>query len=516
MKKPIPGTILSVFITMSCLILFFAACRKDIVTNEKNAGVNELGIQEAKDYFYSSVLKKSGDKATSSTINTDEIPNALWDIARKKGTGVRVPLNFDSKLCYKIEGTTKTYSFNELTYLFLYKNEEGKMEVEKVTTIPDKEWVNNTSKDKKFTGLVTVEDWSGNLKQVFKYKDGRYRKLINQNGNNTTKTSTNKTEVNGSNGFNCTYIPGGYACIGAGGYDTCTPRPGRTVCGSQSGGEDEEYQDPKVDNKCTGCPGDSYVEPPVDYDKPSIEIIRDTLLKAKYPCVGKTILDGLEKNQLYNKMVEPFLQKGWRPNLTWSVSSQPWGGSTGSGTFSGAYTTVSDGSTKGMSSDIMLNSNMLENASKLLISAVAIHETYHAYVNFMFVNENQPDLVDKTSPGYMATFYELTLFNDRKDLNTNYTDHFTMLTSQFDRMVSILYDSNNGQIALDDCRKALLFGLDNPGEFPTYDKKTFINQAYNDLLSKYGFSRNSVDIFTSQNVNASSNNGWEKLGKDCK
>lgn len=495
---------------MSCLILFFAACRKDIVTNEKNAGVNELGIQEAKNYFYSSVLKKSGDKATSSTINTDEIPNALWDIARKKGTGVRVPLNFDSKLCYKIEGTTKTYSFNELTYLFLYKNEEGKMEVEKVTTIPDKEWVNNTSKDKKFTGLVTVEDWSGNLKQVFKYKDGRYRKLINQNGNNTTKTSTNKTEVNGSNGFNCTYIPGGYACIGAGGYDTCTPRPGRTVCNGGNGGEDEEYNDPKVDQKCTGCGGDSYVEPPVDYDKPQLEIIKDSLAK-KSPCAKKMIIDKLEKISGYNAMIRPFTLQNLKPSLTWEVTSQPWGNGTGTELYAGGFTGIDKNSTTGMSSTISLNENMLKGASQLMIAAVAIHETYHAYINYMFAAKERPDLVDKCSPSYMAGNYQYWnyIINGSSD---NFTDHYNMLTSQLDNMTDILYAFNDGNVSADDCRKALLFGMNNPGANPDFNQKTFIDLAYNKILVRYGYSAASINEFSLKQINSSESN---KLPNDC-
>lgn len=224
----------------------------------------------------------------------------------------------------------------------------------------------------------------------------------------------------------------------------------------------------------------------------------------------KKILDGLEKLDQYNKMVDPFLQKGLKPNLTWKTNDQAWQ----DGQYSGAYTTFSKDSFTGMSSDIYLNSKMLEKGSSLLIAAVTIHETYHAYINYMFANEQRPDLVDKSSASYMAGFYQMVIFD--KNSNKNYTDRYNMLTSQFDNMTIILYDYNREQVSIDDCRKALLFGMDNPGDFPTPEQKSFITQAYNDILSKYGYNHETVNNFTLHHINATPTSFTAKtLGASC-
>lgn len=244
---------------------------------------------------------------------------------------------------------------------------------------------------------------------------------------------------------------------------------------------------------------------------PLIEIIKEAILDEKYPCVTRKILVDLEKNHLYNALVNPFLIVGMKPTLTWTVSEQPWE----SQSFSDAHTQVNKDSYTFMSSDITFNSKMLDNASELLITAVAIHETYHAYINYMFADKQRPDLVEKSSPSYMTGLYQKSLYDNRNH-NPNYTDHFNMLTSQFDNMVAILFQTYKGRYQVNDCQKALLFGMDNPGDNPSDEERRFINRTYNDVITRCGFTTNSVNTFIIQNVHASGNNGWAKLGTDCK
>lgn len=229
---------------------------------------------------------------------------------------------------------------------------------------------------------------------------------------------------------------------------------------------------------------------------PVIEIIKDSL-QAKFPCAKTLVLDELEKITKYNKMVEPFLQKGFKPSITWNTRPQTWA----NGNYSGGTTGISEGSIRGMSSDITLNTEMMKNSSKLLIAAIAIHETYHAYINYMFANNVDPSLVTKSQPNYMAGLYQLIIY-EKTGSNNNYVDHYNMLTSQLDNMTDILFTFSKGDYTVEECRKALLFGMDNPGPSPDFGQKQFIKQTYSDILEKYGYTAQSVANFQLDQINA--------------
>jgi|GEM_PF-1946553 len=239
--------------------------------------------------------------------------------------------------------------------------------------------------------------------------------------------------------------------------------------------------------------GDSYGNTPL------IEIAKDSLA-AKSPCAKVKILDELETIKGYNKMVEPFLQKGLMPTITWNANTQPWTSSN----YSGGTTNISSSSGLGMSSDINLNISMLQSSSQLLIAAVAIHETYHAYVNYMFANNVDVTLINKSQPNYMAGLYQYIQY-EKTGSSNNYTDHYNMLTSQYDNMTDILFAYGKGSYTMDECRKALLFGMNNPGPDPEFGQAQFINQAYTDLLNKYGYTATDVNDFQLSQINAPAN-----------
>ncbi|KIO76789.1 hypothetical protein TH53_12755 [Pedobacter lusitanus] len=384
MRITIPKTISVILITMTCLILFFGACKKDGTNSKKNPGTNEINIQDAKDYFYNSVLKNTDGKITSSDskpTNSDEIPNALWDYASKKGDALRVPLKFDSKLKYKIEGTTRTYSFDQLTYLLFYKNKEDKFEVEKVITMPDKEYVNNTSKEKKFSGLVVIEDWYGNLKKIFQYKGGLYRKLVIP-----SRTNPNRTVVNGLGDGGCVYISGGFACVGAGGGQTCTERPGRYYCpgggndgawGPETGprgNPEDERSDP------TGFDGGAGPDP-----TPEKKDIIDSL--QNYPCAQELLTQlPLLKNDIAS-LINTTFNGSCDMQIKFIPASFP---STTGGGFTDGDQIVTDISPKNgynfdagftMSSTIRINQDVLSYATKEYILVTMYHEALHAYLS---------------------------------------------------------------------------------------------------------------------------------------
>lgn len=228
--------------------------------------------------------------------------------------------------------------------------------------------------------------------------------------------------------------------------------------------------------------------------------IKTDSLKKRFPCAKTLIVDSLGKIERYRKLVEPFLQKGVNPSITWDANTQPWTNAT----YSAGTTGRSSSSGLGMSSDIYLNSVMLQNSSKLLIAATAIHETYHAYINYMFANNISVTLFDKSQPNFMAGLYQYIIY-EKSGSGNNYVDHYNMLTSQFDNMVDILFTFANGSYTKDDCRKAMLFGMNNSGPNPDFGQTQFINQAYTDLLARFGFTVSNIESFHLAQINAPNN-----------
>lgn len=346
---------------------------------------------------------------------------------------------------------------------------------EMISMIPDQVWEKGTN----FSGHIFVENWfEPNLAVV-----------------DRTKNSTIPANSNGHkpgdkvvNGFPQCYTAIETACVGAGDGQTCYVST-HTACVGSGGGSSGGSGGGSGGGGGGGGAGGGGSS-----SKPKIEIDKNALA-AKFPCAKKLILDQLEKSAFYNQLVDPFLQKGMKPTITWDATEQEWNNN---GSYSGGFTIPSLTSTISASSNINLNTKMLQNSSPIMIAAVAIHETYHAYINYMYAFEVKQELLDKSKVNYMAALYLYTM----SESNNNYTDHYNMLQSQFDNFTNTLYSFGNGAYLMNDCRMALLFGMDNPGSLPNPTEKAYINQAYTDLLTKFNFTRDEVNKFQENRLNA--------------
>lgn len=291
----------------------------------------------------------------------------------------------------------------------------------------------------------------------------------------------------------------GTSCVGTGVYMECSQYISGYTCPDEptgGGGEGDDggynpYPTPPGHGGGGGGGGSQ--------NTPLIAIKKDSIA-TKFPCMKALVLDELEKISGYNKLVLPFIDGTKKPDLTWNSAIQPWG----NGTFSAGTTGISPSSNTGMSSDINLNSAMIQNGSKLLIAATTIHETYHAYINYLFASNGNVNLFDESKPNYMAGLYQYIIY-ERSGGSNNYTDHYNMLTSQFDNFTTILFEYGKGTYSLEECRKALLFGMNNAGAGASQSQTEFINQAYSDLLTKYGYTATVMNAFNLQQVNAPAN-----------
>ena len=113
---------------------------------------------------------------------------------------------------------------------------------------------------------------------------------------------------------------------------------------------------------------------------PSQEIKMDSLLK-HFPCATKLILNNLINIADYHSLVQPF-NTTRKPDLVWQDGALTWNAPIANSTAKeyklGETSTYIDSRT----ATITLNTSMLQNSSQLFVAAAAIHETFHAYINY--------------------------------------------------------------------------------------------------------------------------------------
>lgn len=238
--------------------------------------------------------------------------------------------------------------------------------------------------------------------------------------------------------------------------------------------------------------------PPTDpYPPGAVLEIDKSDITTKHPCWTKLISDKLDMNLGYKQMIEPFLTDLPRPSIKWTASNTPsWGLN---GKYHGGDTGIDPLSGYGMSSVITLNSNMIDNGSQLLIAAVSVHETMHAYINYHFANNVEVEKLKRSLPSYMSSYTE---FIYGTSAGGNFEQHLQMMEDQFDNMTVTLYSTFDGEYSINECRMAMLFGMDNPGTSTDFLRNSIIQRTYSALLQKYGITTQALNNWNIANVNA--------------
>lgn len=162
------------------LVLFFAftvnSCQKEISSLEIPKSLDL--ITEAKQHFNSSLKTNELSKEILSKNEKNKFQQlnkkVLWDYAKIKkasmGEAVRIPILYDKETFIKAGKDKKSMSLYNLSYLMMYKDKKNKMQTEWVVTIPDDDYVDRKrNSGVKFTGLIHVFDWNGNLLKSYKF-----------------------------------------------------------------------------------------------------------------------------------------------------------------------------------------------------------------------------------------------------------------------------------------------------------------------------------------------------------
>ena len=150
-----------------CLIIMIGSCKKNSL-HTKPFNQNTL-ISKAKNYFNKTLRPITSLDQSSLRTQTAKIPQ--WAKASllklSIGQAVLVPLNYSKKLYLKSSLANKLFEVSQLAQLLIYKDSIGNLHGEVITAFPDSNYLTHPSA--RFTGILLVEDWSGNRLKQYKY-----------------------------------------------------------------------------------------------------------------------------------------------------------------------------------------------------------------------------------------------------------------------------------------------------------------------------------------------------------
>ena len=208
------------------LVLFFAftvnSCQKEISSLEIPKSLDL--ITEAKQHFNSSLKTNELSKEILSKNEKNKFQQlnkkVLWDYAKIKkasmGEAVRIPILYDKETFIKAGKDKKSMSLYNLSYLMMYKDKKNKMQTEWVVTIPDDDYVDRKrNSGVKFTGLIHVFDWNGNLLKSYKFtKDEKIFISKNLSFNNANIKIASESPLKTNNFEHQCTTTDWYTCVG--------------------------------------------------------------------------------------------------------------------------------------------------------------------------------------------------------------------------------------------------------------------------------------------------------------
>ncbi len=387
------------------MVLFVVSSCKKTDKSEQFAKKNQLSVSELR-LLYNTKLGLT-QKPNAGQIEVRDGINWKKAVSLKK-------LNGSNLLSIPIPSTQTDLSNGAQRRLVANRNSDNKVDIAVMVVIPDKDYLIAKK------GKLSIKDFTGYM--LFLEIDNKFRNgYILENGkiigeakleqNNVIEKQLNNAKVAlGQNTINNTPNKVQYLIT------ECEWRPGRSYVDSDGvlnivstkyckttsvpnqptpfeleplpegegggGGIWEAYDCNNVQNgeaytnpDCNTCMGGNTG---ITACNNNIEVKTDSL-NAKFPCAKKLIIDRLNEISSFSNLALPFQGTGEVPNLNWDSKQLPWA----AGSNNGIYQLGATESYPGWSSTIFINSKAIQNASKLLIAATAIHEIVHAYSNYL-------------------------------------------------------------------------------------------------------------------------------------
>lgn len=158
-----------------CLILsslMIQSCKKDLlIPGQGSLDRNLKSINEARQHFDRNLAKSKGNDDLNPYLKT-KVP--VWKnayFASVDGNIVlKVPLKFDNIYWVLNEKTRATMPYDNLNYLYFYKDSAANIKTEWVSLFPDSAWAYGNRQT--YTGRAVIRDWDGNLLKAYSYQNG--------------------------------------------------------------------------------------------------------------------------------------------------------------------------------------------------------------------------------------------------------------------------------------------------------------------------------------------------------
>ncbi|TKB95536.1 hypothetical protein [Pedobacter cryophilus] len=529
MKKHLMRTIC---VSIAFITLFATnSCRKDIQNSEITVQPKTLDlIAEAKLYFNNSIKEVSREKDLNSSNDKNQFQllnkKVLWDDAKVKkmasGEAVRVPIYYDEETFIKAGKDKRAMSLYNLSYLMMYKDKKGKMQMEWVITIPDDDYVDRKrNSGVKFTGIIHVLDWKGNLIKSYRYfKDESVSmgtKMTFTKENNL-KVASNKQPIKqydywaqgcvSNTYWTCVSITstGNEYCGNFYSVETCyniyviEPK-GKEIPISEGGGGGGPYDYIPDENDCpvSGNPENPGDQPPTDRNSPMSTsssncdgtINRDTinnLNNADADC----IFERLKNNVLFQNLLANF-QNNKNLNITFQMGNPvDENGNSVNGSTSHVLGTTNF--------TITIDNNYLNLRGGIEVAKTFLHEAFHAnlytqaqlwYPSDLPTNFQNWSLVDQIKyidnrSGHIAGFsnsHQHNYIATQIDQIANGIRAYTLAN------YPTIYSNPNA--TFDSYRAMAYGGLTGTQCYATYIKnlpngQTSFDNAYRELISKIG------------------------------
>ncbi len=173
MNKPLR---LAWLIASTLILLIFTiitSCQKEESTN----GLSPIGLSqgsllgESKTFFQREVLTQApmyNDGSLRHQVGKTPVWNKAVEVQTQFGRGLKVPLQYQDQVFIEIGSNKELVPLEELSYLFVYTDQNGLKHTEVVTRIPDEAYREHQNEPgRTFSGITIIEDWWGRPIKTF-------------------------------------------------------------------------------------------------------------------------------------------------------------------------------------------------------------------------------------------------------------------------------------------------------------------------------------------------------------
>ena len=150
---------ISNWLIMLITILIFSCEIQDETIIEK-----DISVADVKTLYQQLNTSQSNGRQTDDLV-------ILWDKAQYRdittGDALVFPIETSVRKYVRSEGTTTAYPLENQAQAFAYRSADGTLLLDYVQMIP-------TAPTEQFTGYVSVADWNGEPKHLFRYENGEF------------------------------------------------------------------------------------------------------------------------------------------------------------------------------------------------------------------------------------------------------------------------------------------------------------------------------------------------------